>query len=131
MAPSHLPQPKEGQGRVPIPLSAEGPQLHCSETAVPDEPHSREKQACQTGREGEREGKGRGQSSLHYQLEDRVNTTPVINTLHPQSIESLMGVQLSDDIGEWVMDGVLVCQLVNHLHPGMITTIHTPAEGQV
>ena len=40
-----------------------------------------------------------------------------MNILHPQSIESLMGVQLSDDIGEWVMDGVLVCQLVNHLHP--------------
>jgi len=34
-----------------------------------------------------------------------------------------MGVQLSDDIGEWVMDGVLVCQLVNHLHPGIITTL--------
>ena len=42
-----------------------------------------------------------------------------------------MGVQLSDDIVEWVMDGVLVCQLVNHLHPGIITTIHTPTEGQV
>ena len=56
-----------------------------------------------------------------YQLEDRVKTTPDINTLYPQSIEPLMGVQLSDDIGEWVMDGVLVCQLVNHLHPGIIT----------
>ena len=40
-----------------------------------------------------------------------------MNTLHPQSIESLTGVQLSDDIGKWVMDRVLVCQLVNHLHP--------------
>jgi len=68
---------------------------------------------------------------MHSELEDRVNTTPNTNTLHPQSIESLMGVQLSDDIGEWVMDGVLVCQLVNHLHPGIITTIHTPTEGQV
>ena len=68
---------------------------------------------------------------MHSKPEDRVNATPAINTLHPQSIESLMGVQLSDHIGEWVMDGVLVCQLVNHLHPGIITTIHTPAEGQV
>ena len=34
-----------------------------------------------------------------------------------------MGVQLSDDIGEWVMDGVLVCQLVNHLHLGIITIL--------
>ena len=68
---------------------------------------------------------------MHSQLEDRVYTTPDINIILPQNIESLMGVQLSDDIGEWVMDGVLVCQLVNHLHPGIITTIHTPTEGQV
>ena len=54
MAPPHLPQPKEGQGCVLIPLSAEGSQLHCLETAVPGEPHSRDKQAFQTGREGER-----------------------------------------------------------------------------
>ena len=48
-----------------------------------------------------------------------------------QSIESMMGVQLSDDIGDWIMDGVLVCQVVNKLHPGTINTIHTTTEGQV
>ena len=42
-----------------------------------------------------------------------------------------MGVQLSDDIGDWIMDGVLVCQVVNKLHPGTINTIHTTTEGQV
>ena len=67
---------------------------------------------------------------MHSQLEDRVNTTPNIITLHLH-IESLMGVQLSDDIGQWVMDGVVVCQLVNHLHLGIIPTIHTPTEEQV
>ena len=48
-----------------------------------------------------------------------------------QSIESMMGVQLSDDIGDWIMDGVMVCQVVNKLHPGTINTIHTTTEGQV
>ena len=43
----------------------------------------------------------------------------------------MMGVQLSDDIGDWIMDGVLVCQVVNKLHPGTINTIHTTTEGQV
>ena len=42
-----------------------------------------------------------------------------------------MDVQLSDDIGDWIMDGVLVCQVVNKLHPGTINTIHTTTEGQV
>ena len=40
-----------------------------------------------------------------------------------QSIESMMGVQLSDDIGDWIMDGVLVCQVVNKLHPGTINSV--------
>ena len=43
----------------------------------------------------------------------------------------MMGVQLSDDIGDWIMDGVMVCQVVNKLHPGTINTIHTTTEGQV
>jgi len=59
---------------------------------------------------------------MHSQLEDRVNTAPNIITLHPH-IELLMGVQLSDNIGQWVMDGVLVL--------GIIPTVHTPTEGQV
>lgn len=46
-------------------------------------------------------------------------------------MESLVGVQLSDDIGEWVMDGVILCKVVNTLHPGMIPTIHTSPSGQV
>ena len=56
--------------------------------------------------------------------------TLFLSSLH-QSIESMMGVQLSDDIGDWIMDGVMVCQVVNKLHPGTINTIHTTTEGQV
>ena len=57
-------------------------------------------------------------------------TLPLLSSLS-QSIEAMMGVQLSDDIGDWIMDGVLVCQVVNKLHPGTINTIHTTTEGQV
>ncbi len=43
----------------------------------------------------------------------------------------MLGVELADDVGEWVSDGVLLCELVNKLHPGTITTINTPPVGQV
>ena len=42
-----------------------------------------------------------------------------------------MGVELSDDLGEWVCDGVMLCQVVNKLHPGTIGIIHLPSQGQV
>ena len=48
-----------------------------------------------------------------------------------QTIENLVGVELSDDIGQWVTDGVVLCQMVNKLHPGTISTIHTPQPGHV
>ena len=47
-------------------------------------------------------GGEKGEVKVHRTLNLKtVNTTLNINTLHPQSIESRMGVQLSDDIGEW------------------------------
>ena len=43
-----------------------------------------------------------------------------------------MGVQLPDDIGEWVCDGVILCEVINKLHPGLITkNISRPAPGAV
>ena len=51
--------------------------------------------------------------------------------VYMQTVESLVGVQLSDDIGEWVADGVVLCKVVNILHPGTIAIIHTPPPGQV
>lgn len=54
---------------------------------------------------------------------------PVCLTL--QQIESLLGVELSEDIGVWVSDGVVPCQVVKKLHPHLMATVHTPPEGQV
>ena len=48
-----------------------------------------------------------------------------------QGIETLMGVQLPADIGEWVCDGVVLCEVVNKLHPGLITNISRPSPGAV
>ncbi len=46
-------------------------------------------------------------------------------------MEGLLGVELTEDVGEWVSDGVLLCELINKLHPGTISTINTPPSGQV
>ena len=45
-----------------------------------------------------------------------------------QRIEFLMDVELSADIGEWVVDGgVMFCELINKLHPSTIHTVHRPS----
>ena len=41
-----------------------------------------------------------------------------------QRIESLVGVALSGDTAESVRDDILLCRLMNKLHPGIIHTIH-------
>lgn len=43
-----------------------------------------------------------------------------------------MGVELPADIGEWVCDGVILCEVINKLHPGLITkSITKPSPGEV
>ena len=49
----------------------------------------------------------------------------------PQKIAELLGLELADDIGEWVTDGVVPCQLVKKLHPQLMATFHSPAQGKV
>ena len=46
-------------------------------------------------------------------------------------MEDLLGVSLADDLGESISDGVLLCKLVNMLHPNTIATIHIPRDGEV
>ena len=42
-----------------------------------------------------------------------------------------MDVKLDDDLGVSVSDGVLLCQLVNKLHPTTIANVHIPRQGEV
>ena len=47
------------------------------------------------------------------------------NVLHVffQKIEHLLGVALSEDAAKPINDDVLLCNLINKLHPGMIAMI--------
>jgi hypothetical protein len=45
-------------------------------------------------------------------------------------IEELLEIELSEDIGEWVTDGVVLCKLVNKLHPQLMHSFHSPAQGK-
>ncbi|XP_069776266.1 leucine-rich repeat and calponin homology domain-containing protein 1-like isoform X1 [Narcine bancroftii] len=44
-----------------------------------------------------------------------------------QSIEWRLKRSLPEDLGEALNNGVMLCQLVNHLRPRTITIIHTPS----
>lgn len=46
-------------------------------------------------------------------------------------MESVLQTQIADDLGESISDGVLLCQLVNKLYPGTISTIHVPKGTEV
>ena len=46
-------------------------------------------------------------------------------------MEELLGTKLADDLGESISDGVMLCQLVNKLHPNTISTIHEPKGTEV
>ena len=48
-----------------------------------------------------------------------------------QSLEQLLGVTVGEDFLGSLEDGIVLCQLMNKLHPGTITHFHTPADDQV
>ncbi len=48
-----------------------------------------------------------------------------------QRIEALLGETVCVNGEESLWDDVLLCRVVNKLHPGLITTIHQPEGGEV
>jgi hypothetical protein len=46
-------------------------------------------------------------------------------------MEALLNVELDDDMGKSISDGVLLCQLVNKLYPHTISNIHLPKNSEV
>ena len=40
-------------------------------------------------------------------------------------------MELSEDIGEWVADGVVLCRLVKKLQPQLMPSFHAPSQGKV
>ncbi|CAI8049930.1 Leucine-rich repeat and calponin homology domain-containing protein 1 (Fragment) [Geodia barretti] len=47
-----------------------------------------------------------------------------------EKIEELLEIELSEDIGEWVADGVVLCKLVKKLHPQLMPSFHSPPLGK-
>lgn len=48
-----------------------------------------------------------------------------------QSIESRLKVILPEDLGSSLMDGVVLCHLVNHIRPRSVASIHVPSPAVV
>ncbi|XP_067325747.1 leucine-rich repeat and calponin homology domain-containing protein 4 isoform X4 [Anolis sagrei] len=44
-----------------------------------------------------------------------------------KAIESHLNITLAEDLGEALANGVVLCQLVNHLHPRSVPFIHVPS----
>uniref|UniRef100_A0A672NPN8 Leucine-rich repeat and calponin homology domain-containing protein 1-like n=1 Tax=Sinocyclocheilus grahami TaxID=75366 RepID=A0A672NPN8_SINGR len=44
-----------------------------------------------------------------------------------ESIESRLKVVLPEDLGSSLMDGVVLCHLVNHIRPRSVASIHVPS----
>lgn len=48
-----------------------------------------------------------------------------------QIIESRLKLVLSEDLGGSLMDGVVLCHLVNHIRPRSVASIHVPSPAVV
>ena len=46
-------------------------------------------------------------------------------------MEEILEMELGEDIGDWVTDGVVPCKLVKILHPPLMPTFHAPTQGKV
>ena len=55
----------------------------------------------------------------------------MIVRLSLQSLEQLLGVTVGEDFLGSLEDGIVLCQLMNKLHPGTIAHFHTPTDDQV
>lgn len=51
--------------------------------------------------------------------------------LFHQIIESRLKVVLPEDLGSFLMDGVVLCHLANHVRPRSVASIHVPSPAVV
>lgn len=58
--------------------------------------------------------------------------TVFVDTVYPpQSIESRLKLILPEDLGPFLMDGVVLCHLANHIQPCSVAGIHVPSPAAV
>lgn len=55
----------------------------------------------------------------------------VCSLFPPQSIESRLKIDLPEDLGSSLMDGVVLCHLANHIRPRSVGSIHVPSPAVV
>lgn len=63
-----------------------------------------------------------------------LSSTPVLKcawVLHLQNIETRLKICLPEDLGSALMDGVVLCHLVNHVRPRSVGSIHVPSPAVV
>lgn len=67
-------------------------------------------------------GRSESRTVLRSPKEERANVTQLRKTL-----ESRLKITLSEDLGEALSNGTLLCQLVNHIRPRSVSIIHIPS----
>uniref|UniRef100_UPI0037E981C5 leucine-rich repeat and calponin homology domain-containing protein 4 isoform X2 n=1 Tax=Semicossyphus pulcher TaxID=241346 RepID=UPI0037E981C5 len=67
-------------------------------------------------------GRSESRTTLRSPKEERVDITQLRKTL-----EARLKITLSDDLGEALANGTILCQLVNHIRPRSVSIIHIPS----
>ncbi|XP_072315399.1 DISP complex protein LRCH3 isoform X2 [Eucyclogobius newberryi] len=67
-------------------------------------------------------GRSESRTTLRSPKEDRPDVTQLRKTL-----ETRLKIRLPEDLGEALSNGTVLCQLVNHIRPRSVSTIHIPS----
>lgn len=60
-----------------------------------------------------------------------VSLLKCVHVLYLQNIETRLKICLPEDLGSALMDGVVLCHLVNHIRPRSVGSIHVPSPAVV
>lgn len=68
---------------------------------------------------------------IHAFFPSFVSVLKHVCVLHLQNIETRLKICLPEDLGSALMDGVVLCHLVNHVRPRSVASIHVPSPAVV
>ncbi|CAL9694550.1 unnamed protein product [Knipowitschia caucasica] len=67
-------------------------------------------------------GRSESRTTLRSPKEDRPDVTQI-----RKALESRLKISLPEDLGEALSNGTVLCQLVNHIRPRLVSIIHVPS----
>ncbi|KAJ7313315.1 hypothetical protein JRQ81_004605 [Phrynocephalus forsythii] len=115
-------------------------QSSCATAASPRDPGSLHKPSSFLFRSSSRHSIQRGSGRLSPEPSSSEAYSPLrphagsqalgereVTLLLRKAIESQLNIRLAEDLGEALANGVVLCQLVNHLHPRAVPFIHVPS----